>query len=68
MGLRRHPHCAGLLLVDVTHVTIEELSEHFNYGFRVALHNVVLGVRYSEELRLSSLEVSVGLDDPIGSL
>jgi len=68
MGLRWHPQGAGLFLVDVADFAVEERSEKVDDGLRVALHDVMLGVRHSEELRFTGLEVGVGHDDPIGAL
>jgi len=65
VSLRRHPHRAWLFLIDKAYVFIKECSEHIDEGARIALHDVVLCVRHSEELGLSSFEESVRFDDPI---
>ena len=66
--MRRHPHLARLLLIDVAHISIEESSEHFDDSVWVSLHNVMPRVWHSEELRLTSFEESVRPYNPIGPL
>jgi hypothetical protein len=66
--MRRHPHLARLLLIDVAHISIEKSSEHFDNSVWVSLHHVMLRVWHSEELRLASFEECVGLYNPVGTL